>query len=57
MKRGILTVTQVASICYQSQKALGGESLYNRLMAESQSLPSSSFEFVTSFIRPIKMKT
>ena len=42
----ILAITQVASICYQNPKALGSESLYNRLMAESQGLPSSSFEFV-----------
>ena len=40
----ILAITQVASICYQNPKALGSESLYNRLMAESQGLPSSSFE-------------
>ena len=42
----IAAITQVASICYQSPKALGSESLYNRLMAESMGLPSSSFEFV-----------
>jgi thymidylate synthase (FAD) len=42
----ILAITQVASICYQSPKALGSETLYNRLMAESMGLPSSSFEFV-----------
>lgn len=42
----ILNITQVASICYQSPKAIGSESLYNRLLAESHSLPSSSFEFV-----------
>ncbi len=42
----ILAITQVASICYQSPKALGSEALYNRLMAESMGLPSSSFEFV-----------
>jgi len=42
----ILAITQVASICYQNPKALGSESLYNRLMAESIGLPSSSFEFV-----------
>ena len=42
----IKAITQVASICYQNPKALGSESLYNRLMAESQGLPSSSFEFV-----------
>ena len=40
----IKAITQVASICYQNPKALGSESLYNRLMAESQGLPSSSFE-------------
>ncbi|MFY9142869.1 FAD-dependent thymidylate synthase [Sulfuricurvum sp.] len=42
----IFAITQVASICYQSPKALGSETLYNRLMAESMGLPSSSFEFV-----------
>jgi thymidylate synthase (FAD) len=42
----ILAITQVASICYQNPKAVGSESLYNRLLAESQGLPSSSFEFV-----------
>ena len=42
----IHAVTLVASICYQNPKALGSESLYNRLAAESHSLPSSSFEFV-----------
>lgn len=42
----IEAITQVASICYQSPKALGSETLYNRLMAESMGLPSSSFEFV-----------
>ena len=40
----ILAITQVASICYQNPKALGSERLYNRLMAESMGLPSSSFE-------------
>ena len=40
----ILAITQVASICYQNPKALGSESLYNRLAAESMGLPSSSFE-------------
>ena len=39
-------ITLVASICYQSPKAHGSDSLYNRLMAESAGLPSSSFEFV-----------
>ena len=39
-------ITMIASICYQSPKAHGSESLYNRLMAESGGLPSSSFEMV-----------
>ena len=42
----IKAITTVASICYQNPKAVGSESLYNRLMAESKGLPSSSFEFV-----------
>lgn len=42
----INAITTVASICYQNPKALNSESLYNRLMAESIGLPSSSFEFV-----------
>lgn len=50
----ILAITQVASICYQSPKALGSESLYNRLAAESMGLPSSSFEFVPVLLDPWK---
>lgn len=46
----ILAITQVASICYQNPKAVGSESLYNRLLAESKGLPSSSFEFVPILI-------
>lgn len=42
----INAITQVASICYQNPKSLNSDSLYNRLMAESMGLPSSSFEFV-----------
>ena len=40
----IHAISVVASICYQNPKAVGNESLYNRLMAESMGLPSSSFE-------------
>ena len=40
----IKAITQVASICYQNPKAVNSESLYNRLLAESKGLPSSSFE-------------
>ena len=39
-------ITMVASICYANHKTHGSESLYNRLMAESGGLPSSSFEMV-----------
>ena len=42
----IKAITTCASICYQNPKAVGSESLYNRLLAESKGLPSSSFEFV-----------
>lgn len=42
----IKAITTVASIYYQNPKAVGSESLYNRLLAESKGLPSSSFEFV-----------
>jgi thymidylate synthase (FAD) len=40
----IKAITTVSSICYQNPKAVGSESLYNRLLAESKGLPSSSFE-------------
>ena len=46
----IKAITAVASICYQNPKAIGSESLYNRLLAESKGLPSSSFEFVPILI-------
>lgn len=42
----IEAITTVASICYDNPNAVGRESLYNRLKAESLGLPSSSFEFV-----------
>lgn len=35
----IKAITTVASICYQNPKAVGSESLYNRLLAESKGLP------------------
>src|SRR5574344_2778957 len=47
----IKAITTVASICYQNPKAIGSESLYNRLLAESKGLPSSSFEFVPVLFR------
>ena len=43
-KSRIHAISAVASICYQNPKAVGSESLYNRLLAESKGLPSSSFE-------------
>ena len=45
-KSRINAITTVASICYQSPKALNSEVLFNRLMSESIGLPSSSFEFI-----------
>ena len=44
-------VTQCASICYQSPKALDSISLFNRLQAESGGLPSSSYEFVPILLK------
>ena len=52
----ILAITQVASICYQNPKAIGSESLYNRLLAESKGLPSSSFEFVPVLLTAKKLR-
>ena len=52
----IKAITTVASICYQNPKAIGSESLYNRLLAESKGLPSSSFEFVPVLIPNDKFK-
>lgn len=43
-------ITTVASICYKNPKAVGSESLYNRLLAESKGLPSSSFEFIPVYL-------
>ena len=47
----IACISTVASVCYQSPKALGSISLYDRLANESAGLPSSSFEFVPVLIR------
>lgn len=47
----IAAISQIASVCYQSTKALGSISLYDRLACESQGLPSSSFEFVPVLFR------
>jgi len=46
----VQAITKVASICYQSPKALGSVNLFNRLQAESAGLPSSSYEFVPVLI-------
>ena len=50
-------ITMVASICYANHKAHGSESLYNRLMAESGGLPSSSFEFVPMLFKKLYLDT
>ena len=39
-------ISKIASVCYQSPKALGSISLFDRLQAEAAGLPSSSYEFV-----------
>ena len=44
-------ISKVASICYQSPKALGSISLFNRLQAESHGLPSSSYEFIPILLK------
>ena len=49
-------ITLIASICYQSPKSHGSESLYNRLMAESGGLPSSSFEMVPMLFNYERLK-
>ena len=46
----IEAITTVASICYDNDKIIGKKSLYDRLYAESNGLPSSSFEFVPVLI-------
>lgn len=50
-KARVHAVTKVASICYQSPKALDSVSLFNRLQAESAGLPSSSYEFVPVLLK------
>ena len=50
-------ITMVASICYANPKAHGSESLYNRLMAESGGLPSSSFEMVPMLFKRLYVDT
>ena len=55
-KHRIHAISAVASICYQNPKAIGSESLYNRLLAESKGLPSSSFEFVPVLLTAKKLR-
>ena len=55
-KSRIEAITLIASICYQNPKALNSDSLYNRLMAESSGLPSSSFEFVPMLFKYEELK-
>jgi len=52
----IAAISTIASVCYQSPKALGSISLYDRLAAESAGLPSSSFEFVPVWISPDRLE-
>ena len=49
-------ISKVASICYQSPKALGSISLFNRLQAESAGLPSSSYEMCAVLLTEEQVK-
>lgn len=49
-------ISKVASICYQSPKALGSISLFNRLQAESHGLPSSSYEMCAVLLTEEQVK-
>lgn len=53
----IAAISQIASVCYQNPKALGSISLYDRLVAESHGLPSSSFEFVPMLFKKLYLDT
>ena len=55
-KHRIHAISAVASICYQNPKAIGSESLYNRLLAESKGLPSSSFEMCPVLLTAKKLR-
>ena len=55
-KSRIHAISAVASICYQNPKAIGSESLYNRLLAESKGLPSSSFEMCPVLLTAKKLR-
>lgn len=56
-KNRLEVITTVASICYANPKAVGSESLYNRLASESTGLPSSAFEFVPVLLEPKEVYT
>ena len=55
-KHRIHAISAVASICYQNPKAVGSESLYNRLLADSNGLPSSSFEMCPVLLTAKKLR-
>ena len=55
-KHRIHAISAVASICYQNPKAINSESLYNRLLAESKGLPSSSFEMCPILLTAKKLR-
>ncbi len=56
-KNRLEVITTVASICYQNEKTIGSESIYNRLLSEAGGLPSSSFEFVPVLLEPKEVYT
>ena len=53
----INAISTVASVCYDNPNVIDSKSLYNRLMAESKGLPSSSFEFVPMYLDEDKVTT
>lgn len=42
----LLTVTTIASVCYNKPDIIGKQSLYDRLSVEGAGIPSSSFSFI-----------
>lgn len=48
----IETISTVASICYGKDKAANPEILYNKLKAEDEGVPPSTFEFIKRFDKP-----
>lgn len=48
----IETISTVASVCYGKDKAANPKILYDKLKAEDQGIPTSTFEFIRRFDKP-----